>query len=106
MYIIPERPFSLKRIPDKIRVTGATSDAILSYLMGQPPGTAIRSSIRFTMPFDCAQDRPFNNGDLGVRQAVKGVNHVVNPVFLGFPQSKHVIPYYPYIYTKALKRLS
>jgi hypothetical protein len=41
--------------------------------MGQPPWAAIASSISFSMPF--------NNGDFVGRQAVKGVNHLVNLLF-------------------------
>jgi hypothetical protein len=42
----------------------------------------ITSSFLFTMPFDCAQDRPFDNGDFVGCQAVKGVNHLVFRVLI------------------------
>jgi hypothetical protein len=53
---------------------------------GQPPGAASISSICFTMPFD--------DGDFGGRQAVKGVNHSVGLleyIFISLNQSKKSI---------------
>jgi hypothetical protein len=59
--------------------------------MGQPPWAVIASSISFSMPF--------HNGDFGGRQAVKGVNHLVNLVSLHSTQYirniRRVIGYRP-----------
>jgi len=47
------------------KLSGLTEVAGEDWSRRKNPGAAITLSIYFTMPFDCAQDRPFDNGDFG-----------------------------------------